>query len=278
MLAIQELNIKQELKNPGERKDKIRAAIIKEYNALIEEMGAIEMLGPSSLTEDEKKSAMGCRMALVQKRPSVDEIAQGKEGRFKARLVAQDLKIKGRLSPGEVHAGVPELSVLRLLVASFDSTKHRLSSTDYDTAYLQAEKSPIPHIIKFVDHLSGKWVYANLYSALYGKQDSAFRWKATLKEGLSEMGFCELCNVAINYRKNPGARTKQKHIDLRQSWLRENSAENLMDSTHNDIVIDTKKNGADIFTKLPTPAMYLYWHNKFMCKAPPSLFRVQQQQ
>ena len=78
--------------------------------------------------------------------------------------------------------------------------------------------------------------------------------------------------AAIIYRKNPGASTKQKHIDLRQSWLRENSAE--VDSTH----IDTKKNGADIFTKLPTPAMYLYWHNKFMCKASASLFKVQQQQ
>ena len=77
--------------------------------------------------------------------------------------------------------------------------------------------------------------------------------------------------AAINYRKNPGARTKQKHIDLRHSWLRENSAE--VDSTD----IDTKRNGADIFTKLPTPAMYLYWHNKFMCKASPSLFKMQQQ-
>ena len=114
--------------------------------------------------------------------------------------MAQDLKIRSRLSPAQVYAGVPEFSILRILVATQIVGRHRYSSTDFDTAYLQAHKSPIPHLVRFFDYLTFKLVYAYLYSALYGKQDSAKRWKDTLKGGLVEMGFEEIHNVASVYR------------------------------------------------------------------------------
>ena len=84
-------------------------------------------------------------MALTWKRPTDEEIAaadpvqlkEGTAGRLKARLVAKDLKCINKLPEEQTFAGVPEMDAVRLIIASTESKEDKLSSTDFDTAYLQ---------------------------------------------------------------------------------------------------------------------------------------------
>ena len=65
------------------------------------------------------------------------QLAEGTAGTFKDRLVAKDLKVVNKLPEDQIFARVPEMSAVRLIIADTDTCKHKLSITDFDTAYLQ---------------------------------------------------------------------------------------------------------------------------------------------
>ena len=88
------------------------------------------------MTEEQKKKALPCRMSYTRKRPDGAE-----EAAAKARLVAKDLKVRYTKPKEVTYSGVPTAEGFRLVVASTDVEKgDELSSTDFDTAFLQSFK------------------------------------------------------------------------------------------------------------------------------------------
>ena len=75
-------------------------------------------------------------MSYTRKRPDGAE-----EAASKARLVAKDLKVRYTKPKEVTYSGVPTAEGFRLVVASTDVEKgDELSSTDFDTAFLQSFK------------------------------------------------------------------------------------------------------------------------------------------
>ena len=48
----------------------------------------------NKLTDNQKKQALAMRYAFTRKRPTLEEAAEGKQGRLKVRIVCKDLKAK----------------------------------------------------------------------------------------------------------------------------------------------------------------------------------------
>ena len=94
---------------------------------------------PEELTEEQKRTALPCRLSYTRKRP---ELGQPKtDGAAKARLVAKDLKVKYLKPKESTYSPVPSAEAFRMVIATTDVTKgDELSSTDFDTAFLQSFK------------------------------------------------------------------------------------------------------------------------------------------
>ena len=88
-------------------------------------------------------SSLPCRLSYTRKRPEGDaeDADDAQAGAAKARLVAKDLKVKYTKPKEVTYSGVPTAEGFRLVIASTDVEKgDELSSTDFDTAFLQSFK------------------------------------------------------------------------------------------------------------------------------------------
>ena len=95
------------------------------------------------LTEVQKKGALRLRYSITQKRVTPEQESQGiTEGDWKARLVAQDLKINRLVDPDKVYAPVPAITGFRLVIGTCNPDLEVVTTTDFDTAYLQADGWP----------------------------------------------------------------------------------------------------------------------------------------
>ena len=118
--------------------DETKAAIDKELHAMKVIRKRLTPVAEEMLTDQQKKAALELRFSITRKRVTPEQAAQGiTKGTLKARLVAKDLKSKRKLPEEETFAGVPGMEAWRLIIAAYDHKKHHISSTDFDTAYLQ---------------------------------------------------------------------------------------------------------------------------------------------
>ena len=110
-------------------------------------------------------------MAMSRKRVTPEQSQKGVTvGDMKARLVAKDLKVLRKLPEEETYAGVPGQEAWRLMMASYEHGKHFVSSTDFDTAYLQVPKNGKLILVKRKCPLTEKWLYYWCTGVMYGMQ------------------------------------------------------------------------------------------------------------
>ena len=191
--------------------DQAKAAIDKELHAMHELRHRLVPVDESTLTEHQKKHALELRMAMTWKRPTPEQTAAATEeevqsdtaGTLKGRLVAKDLKAINKLPAALTFAGVPELAAVRLILAATDAKKHRVSTTDFDTAYLQTPEDDRKDWIltKRMCPYLNKWVYEMCTGNIYGKQVGAKVWKDKVHKDLTsaDFGFIEIQNTHSLY-------------------------------------------------------------------------------
>jgi len=140
-----------------------------------------------------------------------------RDGRHKSRIVAQDLKKFGRAEAKDVYAPTPGFVSLRFLLASAPRSKYSISTTDFDTAYLQGDghKDGGRKLFKLWDESSRSWTLYWLTGYIYGEQPAGKNWKDTLAGKLesASMGFAESKNAPSTYY-NVNTNTKVSvHVD-----------------------------------------------------------------
>lgn len=142
----------------------------------------------NSLSADEKKKALACRIVVTLKHPESDDWS------IKCRLVAKDLKCKRKVDPVESYAGVPSLKAFRMLLAACGHK--RISTADLVTAYLQQDDFDEGKklLIKFWHPVKQEWVYVYIRGWIYGCIPAGAGWKKTFKEWMESIGFREIQN------------------------------------------------------------------------------------
>ena len=140
-----------------------------------------------------------------------------RDGRHKSRIVAQDLKKFGRAEAKDVYAPTPGFISLRFLLAAAPRSKYNISTTDFDTAYLQGNghKEGDRKLFKLWDESTRSWTLYWLTGFIYGEQPAGKNWKDTLSGKLESesMGFVESKNAPSTYY-NPSSQTKVSvHVD-----------------------------------------------------------------
>ena len=106
-----------------------------------------------------------------------EQIAEGRaidDGKFKARLVCKDLKVINKLPIEQTYSGVPGLNGFRLLISAYGSSDKfsRISTTDFDTAFLQSDDYPDgERLRKYKNPRDGQWQY--IWSAMRRPQHIA---------------------------------------------------------------------------------------------------------
>jgi hypothetical protein len=193
-----EIPIKQALSDDFEE---AKAALDKELTAMHEKRKRLTPVDENKLTETQKRTALELRFAITRKRVTPEQAAQGiTKGTLKARLVAKDLKSKRKLPEEQTFAGVPGMEAWRLIIASYEHGKHHISTTDFDTAYLQTPPNGKVLLTKRRCPITGKWIYENCHGVIYGMQDGGCEWKGDITHKLTadeyEFGFVELKNVS----------------------------------------------------------------------------------
>ena len=148
--------------------EETKEAIVKEDKTMHSIQKSLDKMDESKLTEEMKKTALELRYTMSRKRPTDDEIKAGNtNGKLKARLVAKDLKCIHKLPKEQTYAPVPELSAFRLLMAAFDADTDRVSTTDFDTAYLQVPNSDTKLRGKTKCPWAGEWIYVDIMGVVY---------------------------------------------------------------------------------------------------------------
>ena len=101
-----------------------------------------------------------------------DQLKTDIAGTLKGRLVTKDLKAINKLPEALTFAGVIELTAVRLILAATDAFKHRVSTTDFDTAYSQTPEDDRKDWIlnKRMCPYLNKRVYELCTGNIYGKQ------------------------------------------------------------------------------------------------------------
>jgi hypothetical protein len=181
----------------GDLAEKAIAARDKEKDAMMDK----RFTPAPDATEAQKKNALACRYSFTQKRPTQEQIALNEEGTIKARIVAKQLKCIYQLAHAVVHADVPGISAVRLVLALIDLNKHRISTNDYVTAFLQAHGYPegVRVLVCLPDPVTGELEYFWCSGVIYGMQDAAKAWKDTVGTHLGTIGFVELKNAPSIY-------------------------------------------------------------------------------
>ena len=81
---------------------------------------------------------LAMRYAFTRKRPTLEEAAEGKQGKLKVRIVCKDLKVKRKLPKTDTYSPTPPLEGFRLIIANFNGELEELWTADFHTAFLQA--------------------------------------------------------------------------------------------------------------------------------------------
>ena len=164
------------------------------------------------LTEEQKKKALPCRMSYTRKRPDGAE-----EAAAKARLVAKDLKVRYTKPKEVTYSGVPTAEGFRLVVASTDVEKgDELSSTDFDTAFLQSFKWKDGRLVLIVywDPFTQSYVYEWIDGVIYGMQEGSCDWQKTLAYIMTtHLNFKKVKNMESMYYNTEHQVTVPCHVD-----------------------------------------------------------------
>lgn len=199
-VGVVEIPVQQALSD--DREEAI-AAIDKELKAMHVIRKRLIPVDEAKLTSMQKKAALECRFSITRKRVTPEQAEKGiTKGTLKARLVAKDLKTKRKLPEEETYAGVPGQEAWRLIIAGYEHGEHFISSTDFDTAYLQTPENGKLILIKRRCPITGKWIYENCTGVIYGMQDGGCEWKGDITNKLTDkdkdygFGFRELLNVS----------------------------------------------------------------------------------
>ena len=83
------------------------------------------------------------------------------------------------------------MSAVRLIIADTDTCKHKLSTTDFDTAYLQTpeDKEEDQILTKRYCPFTHKWIYERCTGNIYGKEVGANVWKDKVHSDLTSAAF-----------------------------------------------------------------------------------------
>ena len=181
----------------------------KEKQAVLSKRQAVRITDP---TDEEKKTAKYCRWVYTQKRPTPEEIAEGKPGRDKARLVATDLKSKSRLLQHEIYAAVPPLHILRIMLANHEPGVTRWCSTDFETAFLQSQGGGFI-VICFIEPETGQLEFWRINGVIYGMGDAPKAWKETFVKVMEDLGFTEVKNAPSVFYHEERRITIANHVD-----------------------------------------------------------------
>jgi hypothetical protein len=153
-----------------------------------------------ALSEFQKKRCLKGRYSCTLKR----------DGRHKARIVAQDLKKFNKLPAADVYAPTPGFIPLRLMMAASPRTEYDLHSTDFNTAYLQgySEHKKDWKLFRLWNQATKEWTFYHLTGPIYGEQPAGNKWKHKLKTEVEQnMEFEEAKNApSMYYRKSDGTR------------------------------------------------------------------------
>ena len=193
-----EIPIKQAL---AEDLEEAKIAIDKELTAMITTRKRLIPVAEENLTHEQKKAALELRFAITRKRVTPEQAAQGiSKGTLKARLVAKDLKSRRKLPEEETFAGVPGMEAWRLIIASYNHETDRISTTDFDTAYLQTPPNGKLILTKRRCPFTNRWIYEDCTGVMYGMQTGGCEWKGDITHKLTAdqygFGFKELKNVS----------------------------------------------------------------------------------
>jgi hypothetical protein len=153
-----------------------------------------------ALSEHEKKRCLKGRYSCTLKR----------DGRHKARIVAQDLKKFNKLPAVDVYAPTPGFIPLRLMMAASPRTEYDIHSTDFNTAYLQgySEHKKNWKLFRLWNQATQQWSFFHLTGPIYGEQPAGNKWKHKLKTEVEQkMTFVEAKNApSMYYRESDGTR------------------------------------------------------------------------
>ena len=94
------------------------------------------------VSECEKRKALWLRYAFTKTRPTLEDAHSGKDRARKCRIVCKDLKVIRRLPKVQTCGPTPSSDAFRLLLASIDTETEEVCTTDFTTAYLQADGWP----------------------------------------------------------------------------------------------------------------------------------------
>jgi hypothetical protein len=212
--AVAEIPIDKALS--GSKRTEVLAAIDKELESIYK----LRARDAIDLTTKQKLQAMECRLAITQKRATAEQIAEGRaidDGKFKARLVCKDLKVIHKLPIEQTYSGVPGLNGFRLLISAYGSSAKysRISTTDFDTAFLQSDDYPDgERLRKYKNPRTGQWQYIWIRGPTYGEQDAAALWGKTRSRVLTqEMGFKQAVNIESVYIHESRPIITSCHVD-----------------------------------------------------------------
>ena len=202
-VGVVEIPVQQAL---ADDREETIAALDKELKAMHVTRKRLIPVEEKTLTSAQKQAALECRFSITRKRVTPEQAEKGiNRGTLKARLVAKDLKVKRKLPEEETYAGVPGQEAWRLIIASYEHGKHRISSTDFDTAYLQTPENGKLILIKRRCPINGRWIYELCTGVIYGMQTGGCEWKGDITNKLTDkdkdygFGFRELLNVSSVY-------------------------------------------------------------------------------
>ena len=112
---------------------------------------------------------------------------------------------------------MPSAEGFRAVIASVETAKgDELSSSDFDTAFLQAAKWKDKKLvlIKYWDAFQDCWVYEWISGVIYGMQEGTADWKSTLSYTLTtKLGFKEVKNMESVYHHPVRNITIPCHVD-----------------------------------------------------------------
>ena len=142
--------------------------------------------------------------------------------------MAKDLKAINKIPEEETFAGVPELQAVRLVLASTNIKEQLLSTTGFDTAYLQTpeDKREKWIVYKRWCPYTHAWLYEYCTGNIYGKQVGAKVWRDKVHSDLTshEFDFIEVENTHTLYYNPVKDIVFSMHVD--EPFIKMNSTEN----------------------------------------------------
>lgn len=161
---------------------------------------------PSELeayTPEQRAKCLEMRMAHTRKRATPEQLDNGQPGSLKSRFVAKDLKVWNKMEAAETHADVPGMIAFRLSCARANLKRRRISSTDYDVAFMQSfsfkDFGMTEILVRWYDYREQCWRYGFLEGPTYGMQVAMKLWKITHEQNLFKLGFREAYNQKAVY-------------------------------------------------------------------------------